>query len=355
MRFLHNATALTAEILAMPALCLPSAPASPARPLRLTLAGAIAAAAVLSATGAAFAAQPFPVKPVRFIVPFAAGGAADVMARTMGAHFSQAWGQQTIIDNRTGAGGLIAAEIAARAGADGYTLMLAEPALASLPSLYEKLSFDVLRDLAPLGGIATAPQVITVNPTVPAKTVQELIAFARSNPGRFNFGSPGRGSTGDLSGELFRLMGKFDFTVVPYKGAVPALAALVGGEVTFSASSMLAAMPLVKAGKLRAIGTTGPKRHSLTPELPTMAEQGLPGYSIMQWWGLVAPRGTPRDVVMKINAEIGRALATAEMKERLATLYAEPWPSTPEEFGTFIRSEIGALGRVIKAAGIKAE
>jgi len=301
------------------------------------------------------AAQPFPVKPVRFIVPFAAGGAADVMARTMGAQFSQSWGQTTIIDNRTGAGGLIAAEIAARAGPDGYTLLLAEPALASLPSLYEKLSIDVLRDFTPIGGIATAPQVVTVNPLVPAKTAQELIAFARNNPGKFNFGSPGRGSTGDLTGELFRLMGKFEFTVIPYKGAVPALAALVGGEITFSGSSMLAAMPLVRAGKLRAIGTTGSKRHSLTPDIPTMAEQGLPGYQIMQWWGLVSPRGTPREVVNTINAEIGRALATPELKERLATLFAEPWPSKPEEFGAFIKSEIVSLGKIIKAAGIKAE
>lgn len=301
------------------------------------------------------AAQSFPVKPVRFIVPFAAGGAADVMARTISAHFSQAWGPNTIVDNRTGAGGLIAAELTARAGADGYTLMLAEPALTSLPSLHEKLSINVLRDFAPLGGIATAPQVLTVNPSVPAKTAQELIAFARSNPGKFNFGSPGRGSTGDLTGELFRIMGKFEFTVVPYKGAVPALAALASGEVSMSGSSMLAAMPMVKAGRLRAIGTTGPNRHSLTPEIPTLAEQGLPGYRIMQWWGLVSPRGTPREVVMKINAEIGRALATPELKERLATLYAEPWPSTPEVFGAFLKSEIDTLGKIIREAGIKAE
>ena len=303
----------------------------------------------------AIAAEAFPVKPVRFIVPFAAGGAADVMARTIGAQFTQAWGQTTIIDNRTGAGGLIAAELTARAGADGYTLMLAEPALASLPSLYSKLSVDVMRDFTPLGGIATAPQVITVGNTVPAKTAQELIAHARGNPGKFNFGSPGRGSTGDLSGELFRIMGKFEFTVVPYKGAVPALAALAGGEVTFSASSMLAAMPLVKAGKMRAIGTTGPKRHSLTPEIPTMAEQGLPGYQIMQWWGLVSPRGTPKAVVSTINTAIGQALASPDMKERLAGLYAEPWPSSPEAFGAFIKSEIDALGKIIRAAGIKAE
>jgi tripartite-type tricarboxylate transporter receptor subunit TctC len=278
-----------------------------------------------------------------------------VMARTIGAQFTQAWGQTTIVDNRTGAGGLIAAELTARAGADGYTLMLAEPALASLPSLYSKLSIDVVRDFTPLGGIATAPQVITVAPAVPAKTAQELIAFARANPGKFNFGSPGRGSTGDLSGELFRMMGKFEFTVVPYKGAVPALAALAGGEVTFSASSMLAAMPLVKAGKMRAIGTTGPKRHSLTPEIPTMAEQGLAGYQIMQWWGLVSPRGTPKAVVSTINTAIGQALASPDMKERLAGLYAEPWPSSPEAFGAFIKSEIDSLGKIIRAAGIKAE
>jgi tripartite-type tricarboxylate transporter receptor subunit TctC len=150
-------------------------------------------------------------------------------------------------------------------------------------------------------------------------------------------------------------MGKFEFTVVPYKGAVPALAALAGGEVSFSASSMLAAMPLVKAGKMRAVGTTGPKRHGLTPEIPTMAEQGLAGYQIMQWWGLVSPRGTPAGVVSAINAEIGRALATPELKERLATLYAEPWPSSPQVFGAFLKSEIDALGKIIRAAGIKAE
>jgi tripartite-type tricarboxylate transporter receptor subunit TctC len=324
---------------------------------RLRAVGAGSAMACFMALGAAsaVAAGAFPVKPVRFIVPFAAGGAADVMARTIGSQFSQAWGQTMIVDNRTGAGGLIAAELTARAGGDGYTLMLAEPALASLPSLYSKLPIDVMRDFTPLGGIATAPQVMTVAGSVTARGAQELIAYARANPGKVNFGSPGRGTTGDLSGELFRMMGKFEFTVVPYKGAVPALAALAGGEVTLTATSMLAAMPLVKAGKIRAVGTTGPRRHGLTPELPTMAEQGLPGYQIMQWWGLVAPRGTPRPVVSTINAAIGQSLNTPEMKDRLAALYAEPWPSSPEAFGAFIRSEIDALGKIIRAAGIKAE
>jgi tripartite-type tricarboxylate transporter receptor subunit TctC len=335
-------------------MTFPEVSAVLARP-RLCRPALVALTMLASAPVAIAAEQAFPVKSVRFIVPFAAGGAADVMARTIGAQFTQGWGQVTIIDNRTGAGGLIAAEITARAGADGYTLMLAEPALASLPSLYSKLSIDVLRDFTPLGGIATAPQVVTVGTAVPAKTAQELIAYARNNPGKVNFGSPGRGSTGDLTGELFRLMGKFDYTVVPYKGAVPALAALAGNEVTFSGSSMLAAMPLVKAGKLRAVGTTGPKRHSLTPDIPTIAEQGLPGYQIMQWWGLVAPSGTPKNVVSTINAEIGRALATSEMKDRLAALYAEPWPSSPEVFGAFIKAEISALGKIFKAAGIKPE
>lgn len=324
-------------------------------PFTVRRASLVAALAAALATSPLLAAEAFPVKPVRFIVPFAAGGAADVMARTIGAQFSQIWGQTTIVDNRTGAGGLIAAELTARAGADGYTLMLAEPALASLPSLYSKLPIDVLRDFTPLGGIATAPQVITVSNTIAAKGAQELIAFARANPGKVNFGSPGRGSTGDLSGELFRMMGKFEFTVVPYKGAVPALAALAGGEITLSASSMLAAMPLVRAGKMRAVGTTGPKRHSLTPDVPTIAEQGLPGYEIMQWWGLVAPRGTPKPVVSTINAAIAQSLASSEMKERLATLFAEPWPSSPEVFGAFIKSEIDSLGKIIRAAGIKAE
>ncbi len=323
--------------------------------LRAVCAGSAMACFMALGAASAVAAGAFPVKPVRFIVPFAAGGAADVMARTIGSQFSQAWGQTMIVDNRTGAGGLIAAELTARAGGDGYTLMLAEPALASLPSLYSKLPIDVMRDFTPLGGIATAPQVMTVAGSVTARGAQELIAYARANPGKVNFGSPGRGTTGDLSGELFRMMGKFEFTVVPYKGAVPALAALAGGEVTLSASSMLAAMPLVKAGKIRAVGTTGPRRHGLTPELPTMAEQGLPGYQIMQWWGLVAPRGTPRSVVSTINAAIGQSLNTPEMKDRLAALYAEPWPSSPEAFGAFIRSEIDALGKIIRAAGIKAE
>lgn len=329
----------------------------PMVPWRAPAALAASAAAIAVAIGASpvLAAEAFPVKPVRFIVPFAAGGAADVMARTIGAQFSQAWGQTTIVDNRTGAGGLIAAELTARAGADGYTLMLAEPALASLPSLYSKLPIDVLRDFTPLGGIATAPQVVTVSNAVPGKGAQDLIAFARANPGKVNFGSPGRGTTGDLSGELLRMMGKFEFTVIPYKGAVPALAALAGGEVTLTASSMLAAMPLVRAGKMRAIGTTGPKRHSLTPEIPTMAEQGLPGYQIMQWWGLVSPRGTPKLVVSTLNAAIGRSLGTAELKDRLAALFAEPWPSSPEAFGAFLKAEIDSLGKIIRAAGIKAE
>jgi tripartite-type tricarboxylate transporter receptor subunit TctC len=318
----------------------------------------LAASAGHGAEGLAQTAAPaasFPTRPLRFVVPFAAGGAADVMARTIGAHFASAWGQPAVIDNRSGAGGLIAAEITARAVADGHTLMLAEPALASLPWLHAKPTVDVLRDLAPVAGIASAPQVITVQPSLPVRSVQELVAWGRANPTRFNFGSPSRGSTGDLAGELLRTMTGVNFTVVTYKGAAPALAALAGGEVTFTASSMLAGMPLVKSGRVRAIGTTGAKRHGATPDIPSMAEQGLPGYRITQWWGLVSPRGVPGNVVARITAETGVALAGADLRERLAALYAEPMPMDAQAFGAFIREEVEALGRIIRAAGIKPE
>jgi tripartite-type tricarboxylate transporter receptor subunit TctC len=339
---------------------VPAQPATPAARGRPVASLVALVAAVLLQALPVFA-QPttagaaFPTRPLRLVVPFAAGGAADVMARTIGAHFASAWGQPAVIDNRSGAGGLIAAEITARAVADGHTLMLAEPALASLPWLHAKPTVDVLRDLAPVTGIASAPQVVTVNATLPVRTVQDLVAWGRANPARFNFGSPGRGSTGDLAGELLRTMTGVNFTVVTYKGAAPALAALAAGEVTFTASSMLAGMPLVKSGRLRAIGTTGAKRHGATPDIPSIAEQGLAGYRITQWWGLVAPRGVPPAVIARITSETGAALGGVELKERLAALYAEPMPLDAQAFGAFLREEVESLGRIIRAAGIKPE
>jgi tripartite-type tricarboxylate transporter receptor subunit TctC len=310
--------------------------------------------AAMVAMSAQFAqAQTYPVKPVRFIVPFATGGASDIVGRVVGQKIGEIWGQTVVIDNRAGGSGMIGTELVARAAPDGYVLLVVEPTFAITPGLFSKVPFDVQKDFAPIVQIGQAPQVLVVHPSVPVKTVKELIALARAKPGQLNFASPGTGTTGHLGLELFKMMAKVDMVHIPYKGAGPAVADLLGGQISVAVVSVSSAQTNIKAGRLRALGVTSDKRFSGLPEIPTIAEAALPGFNTLQWWGLVAPRGTPGEVVNKIAADISRLAASAEMKERMLALGAEPVVSSPERFTAFIRDEIDKWGKLVRASGAR--
>jgi tripartite-type tricarboxylate transporter receptor subunit TctC len=298
-------------------------------------------------------AQTFPAKPVRFIVPFATGGASDIVARVIGQKLGEAWAQTVLIDNRAGGSGMIGTELVARAAPDGYTLLVVEPTFAITPGLFFKVPFDVQKDFAPIAQIGQAPQVLVVHPSVPVKTVNELIALARAKPGQLNFASPGTGTTGHLGLELFKMMAKVDMVHIPYKGAGPAVADLLGGQVSVAVVSVSSAQTNIKAGRLRALGVTSAKRFGGTPDIPTIAEAALPGFDTLQWWGLVAPRATPADIVNRIAADVGRLTAAPDMKERMLALGAEPVASSPERFALFIRDEIDKWGKLVRASGAR--
>jgi tripartite-type tricarboxylate transporter receptor subunit TctC len=304
---------------------------------------------------AVHSAQAYPDRPIRMIVPFSPGGTSDTLARVLGQKMTENWGQQVVVDTRPGASGIIGTEIAARAPADGYTLMHGNLSqFATNPFLY-RISYDTLRDFAPLSLVATAPQLLVLNPSVPAKTVQDLIQLARAKPGTLNFGSGGAGTLAALGGEMFKMLAKVNVTHVPYKGTVLALNDLVSGQVQFILSDMPIALPHAKTGKLRALAVTSAKRTPLVPGLPTVAESGLPAYVLDNWWGVLAPRGVPQDIARKLDAEIVRIHALADVRERYASLGVEAKTSTPDEFARYIRSEMDKFRRVIRESGAKVE
>jgi tripartite-type tricarboxylate transporter receptor subunit TctC len=309
--------------------------------------------AALASLGAQ--AQPFPAKPVRFIVPFATGGASDIVGRVVGQKLGEVWGQTVVIDNRAGGSGMIGTELVARAAPDGYVLLVVEPTFAITPGLFAKVPFDVQKDFVPIVQLGQAPQVLVVHPSVPVKTVKELIALAKAKPGQLNFASPGTGTTGHLGLELFKMMAKVDMVHIPYKGAGPAVADLLGGQISVAVVSVSSAQTNIKAGRLRALGVTSEKRFSGLPDIPTIAEAALPGFDTLQWWGLVAPRATPPELVNKIAADFGRLAASIEMKERMLALGAETVASSPERFAAFIRDEIDKWGKLVRASGAKAD
>jgi tripartite-type tricarboxylate transporter receptor subunit TctC len=315
----------------------------------------IAATALALVCTAVHSAQAYPDRPIRMIVPFSPGGTSDTLARVLGQKMTENWGQQVVVDTRPGASGIIGTEIAARAPADGYTLMHGNLSqFATNPFLY-RISYDTLRDFAPLSLVATAPQLLVLNPSVPAKTVQDLIQLARAKPGTLNFGSGGAGTLAALGGEMFKMLAKVNVTHVPYKGTVLALNDLVSGQVQFIFSDMPIALPHAKTGKLRALAVTSAKRTPLVPGLPTVAESGLPAYVLDNWWGVLAPRGVPQDIARKLDAEIVRIHALADVKERYASLGVEAKTSTPDEFARYIRSEMDKFRRVIRESGAKVE
>ena len=313
-------------------------------------------AAVL-ALAAPVAAQPaaYPARPIRVIVPFPPGGATDIMARTIGQKLTQRWGQQTIIDNRPGAGGNIAADIAARAAPDGYTLFFAASAqLAVNPSLYSKVPYDAVRDFAPviLGG--SVPNILVAHPSLPARSLKELIALAKAKPGQLQYASPGSGSTAHLSAELLKLEAGIDLMHIPYKGAAPGVADVLGGQVPLMFVSMPSVVGHVKAGRLAGIGMTGSKRSDAAPDVPAFAET-LPRFESSAWYGIVAPASTPRDIVAKLNREIAAILKLPDVRDVLAAQGIEIIGGTPEEFGRYIKSELGKWAAVVKKSGARVD
>lgn len=324
----------------------------------LSLRGA-AACALLAATSLIAApafAQTYPTKPIRLIIPFPPGGPNDILGRVLAQKMSEQLGQQVIIDNRGGGGGIIGAELAAKAAPDGYTLLLGGTASLSInPGLRKQLPYDPIKDFAAVSLVGTAPSILVTHPTVPVKTVRELIELAKAKPGKLNFASAGIGTPPHLAGELFKNMAGVDMVHVPYKGGGPALTDLLAGQVGIYFCGISSALPFVKEGKLRGIAVTSAKRTAVMPEMPTIAESGLPGYEVGNWYAIVAPAATPRAIVARLNSEIVKALAGAEVKKRFLELAADPIGSTPQELAAYNRSEIAKWAKVIKSAGIKPE
>jgi len=329
---------------------------SPNRPHRgLRLAGAMAVPALFTAMpGLTLAQSAYPDRPVRMLVGFAPGGGADTAARPLAQRLSEALGQQFVVDNRPGAGGNIATEIAARSVPDGHTLIMGTiAALAINPAIYPKLGFDPVRDFAPITNVASSINVLVVHPSVSAKDVRELVALARARQGGLNYGSSGVGSAGHLAGVLMEQMTGARLVHVPYKGGAPAMTALLGGEVQAIFSTAATAIPQMKAGKIRGLAVTTAKRAGMMPDVPTIAEAGVPGYASANWWGLWAPGTTPSTLVRRLNAEIGRILQSSEWRERLASEGAEPLAATPEVFSARVRAEIAAWRTLARESGFR--
>ena len=310
-------------------------------------------AALLVAGAAATAqAQTYPSKPIRMIVPFPPGGTTDILARAIGAELTKAWGQPVVIENRPGAGGNIGSEAVAKSPGDGYTLLMGTVGTHGInPSLYKKMPYDAVKDFAPVTLVALVPNILVVHPSVPAKSVVELIALAKKQPGKLTYASSGNGTSIHLSGALFESLTGVQMVHVPYKGSAPAVTDLLGGQVNMMFDNMPSALPHVKAGKLRPLGVTSAKRSPAVPDVPTIAEAGVKGYEASSWFGVLAPARTPKDIVAKLNAGIAKSLGTPEMKEKLSSQGAEPVGNTPEQFGAFIRAEIDKWAKVVKASG----
>ncbi|HET7199615.1 MAG TPA: tripartite tricarboxylate transporter substrate binding protein [Burkholderiales bacterium] len=309
----------------------------------------------LLCAGAAAQTPAYPTKPVRFIVPSAAGGGTDIIARAISLRLGEVLGQQFVVDNRPGAGQMIGIELAARSPADGYTILMAASTLAINPIMYKKVPYDPLRDFAPITQAASLPNVLVVHPSLAVKSLAELIAYAKQHPGQLNFASAGIGTSPQMSVELLKSMAGIDMVHVPYKGTAPGVVDLLAGQVLVMAPNVLTALPHIKSGKLRALAVTSAKRSVALPDIPTVAESGLAGYDSTQWYGVLAPAGTPRPVVARLHDEIVRALRDPDVMKRLAADGAEPVGSTPEDFAAFIRSESEKWAKVAAAAHIRAE
>lgn len=317
---------------------------------------ALAIAGTVTAARAQSTAKDYPARPIRLIVTFTPGGPTDIVARAVGQKLSEAWGQTVVVDNRPGAGGNIGMDLVAKSPADGYTLVLGSfgPMIIS-PFVYSKLPYDTVKDFAPITLGATSWFFLVVHPSVPAQSVKELIAFAKSKPGGLTFSSSGNASPSHLAGELLKTVAGINLTHVPYKGGAPAVAAVVSGEVQMAIESPPPIVPQVKAGKLRALGAARPNRSPLLPDVPTVSEAGLPGFHAGSWYGFLAPAGTPKPIIDKLNAEMVKAIRSQELRDRFAAVGAESVGDTPSEFAAFIRAELKKWEKVVRATGVKAE
>ncbi len=314
-----------------------------------------AGAASLTTLPTTVSAQTWPARTITLVVPFPAGGGNDALARMVGERMSKTLGQPVVVENRGGAGGNVGAEAAAKAAPDGYSIVLVAPSLAISPTLYAKLNYDPVRDFAPVSLVATVPNVMVTHPSVAAQTLQEFIALAKSRPGGMNFGSGGNGTSNHLAGELFNLVTGTKLVHIPYKGVNLAMNDVLSGEIHLVVIGIPAAAPHIKSGKLRALALIAPQRSRTLPEVPTIAEAGLADFEVTTWYGVLAPAGTPRPIVERLNAELVRIMHAPELKERLDAMGTEPRTSTPEEFAAYIRQEIVKWGDVIRKAGLKAE
>jgi tripartite-type tricarboxylate transporter receptor subunit TctC len=303
--------------------------------------------------GGALAQQDYPVKAIRMVAPFAPGGATDILARVIGQKMTERFGQSVLIDNRTGAGGNIGAEIVSKAAPDGYTLLMGGVPHAIGMSLYRKLGYDLAKDLSPVAMIGTFPSAIVLHPSLPVKSVKELIVLARAQPGQLNFGSAGNGSPNHMALELFSAMARVKMTHVPYKGTGQMVIDLVAGQLQLASMGFPTALQNVKAGKLRVIAVTSASRSALLPEIPTIAETGLPGFDVTSWYGLFGPGALSADIANKLNAEVAAMVGTADVRERLAQLGAEPARLTPDEFGRYVKGEVARWAKVVKESGAR--
>jgi tripartite-type tricarboxylate transporter receptor subunit TctC len=301
-------------------------------------------------------AQGFPEKPIRFVVGFTPGGPSDILARALGQKLGERWSQQVVIENRPGAGGNVAAEAVAKSAPDGYTWLLGNNSiLATNQSLYRSLGYDAVKDFAPVSLVAVQPNILVVNPQVPAHSVTELITLAKKNPGKLNYASSGSGAAAHLAGELFKTMAGVDLVHVAYKGAQPALTDVIAGQVQVMFATSASAIPFIHAGKLRALAVTTARRSASVPDLPTVSEAGVPGFEAITWHGVVVPAATPRPLVERLNRDIVGALAQPDLRERLAALGAEVRAGTPREFADYIASEIPKWSKVVRDSGARIE
>ncbi|PZU36614.1 MAG: LacI family transcriptional regulator [Acidovorax sp.] len=321
------------------------------RTLLASLAVAAAGALPLGAL-----AQNFPTKPITIIVPFSAGGTTDILARIVGQGLTTELGQSVVVDNKPGAGGNIGGSLAAKAAADGYTLFMGTVGTHAInQSLYKKMPFDPVKDFAPLSRVATVPNLLVAHPSQPFKTVKEMIAYAKANPGKITFGSPGSGASPHVSGELFKSMTGTDLLHIPYKGSAPAMTDLLGGQTSVMFDNMPSAIQHVRSGKLRPIAVTTAKRSPELPDVPTIAEAGVPGYEATSWFGMFAPAGTPKPVLDKLHAALIKVLNQADVKKKIAEQGGDVVAETPEQFAAFIKAESVKWGKVVKESGATAD
>ena len=301
------------------------------------------------------AAQQYPTKAIRFVVPFAPGGGTDIIGRVVAQALNDALGQPVVVDNRGGAGSTLGTEIVAKSPADGYTILFGNISLAFNATLYTKLRYDTIRDLAPISLSAVQPNILVIHPGLPAKNLKEFIELARANPGKYNYASAGTGSGTHLAAELLKLQTKIDIVHVPYKGTGPALTDLLGGQINMMVSTFASALPHVKSGRMRALGVTTAKRSPAAPDVPTLIEGGVAGYDYSTWYGLLAPAGTPKPIIDMLNASNRKVLARDDIKQKLESQGVDPIVNTPAEFSAYMKSETEKWGKVVKATGAKAE